>query len=148
MNGLPCCGEPRGVEHQVLPRLDLGRHVGQLELNALELRDRPDRTACASIVYCSACSNAPSAIPSDSAAMPMRPLSSVRMKLHEPRAFVAEQILGRNFDVLHDQLARVRRAPAELVLLLAGAEALHRRQRRLVSDADGLARLRGRSSAW
>ena len=33
-------GEPRRMEHQVLPCLDLRRHVGELELNALEVRNR------------------------------------------------------------------------------------------------------------
>ena len=84
-----------------------------------ELLARRSRTAAPA-------SNAPSAIPSDSAAMPMRPESSVRMKFTKPCALVAEQVLRRDLDVLDDQLARVRRAPAELVFLLAGAEARHR----------------------
>src|SRR6185437_1202171 len=32
--------QPRGVKHEMPPRLDLGRHVGQLKLHALEIRDR------------------------------------------------------------------------------------------------------------
>src|SRR5215213_1878824 len=32
--------EPGSVEHEVLPRLDLRCHVGELELDALEIRDR------------------------------------------------------------------------------------------------------------
>ena len=47
-------------------------------------------------------------------------------EIDEARAFLAEPVLGRDLDVFHDQLAGVRRAPSELVLLLAGAEAGHR----------------------
>src|SRR5690606_37586235 len=43
-------------------------------------------------------------------------------------AFLAVQVLGGHLDVLEDELARVRGAPAELVLLLAGTEAGHRRE--------------------
>jgi hypothetical protein len=39
-NGLAVLREPRRVEHEVLARLDLGGHVGQLELHALEAGDR------------------------------------------------------------------------------------------------------------
>ena len=69
-------------------------------------------------------------MPSESAAMPMRPESSVFMKLTKPSPSRAEQILGGHFDVLEDQLGGVRRAPAQLVLLLAGAESAHRRAAR------------------
>ena len=51
--------------------------------------------------------------------MPMRPESSVCMKLMNPIALLAEQVFVGHFDVLEDELARVRRAPAELVLLLS-----------------------------
>src|ERR1044072_1328141 len=57
-------------------------------------------------------------------------------EVDEAVPFLAEQILDGNFDILHDQLGRVRGAPTELVLLLAGAESFHSRQARFVADAD------------
>src|SRR6185437_5151951 len=50
-------------------------------------------------------------------------------------------ILFRHLDVFEHQLARIRRAPAELVFLLARAESLHCRERFVVSDSDLLRRL-------
>ena len=61
-------------------------------------------------------------MPSENAAMPMRPRSRIRSVSMKPSPCVAEQVLGGNAAVLEHQLDGVGGAHAELVFLLAGAE--------------------------
>ena len=58
-------------------------------------------------------------MPTASAAIEMRPPSRIFIESMKPPPSRAEQVLGRNAAVLHDERARVGRAHPELVLLLA-----------------------------
>ena len=66
-----------GAHGQQAGRVDLGRHVGQAPLDRLELADRLPNWL-RSCEYSSAASNAPCAMPTDRAAIEMRPPSSTR----------------------------------------------------------------------
>src|SRR5690606_4446439 len=112
------------MKNQVPPGLDLGRHVRELEGNALKLRDRTTellsltRVADGFLVR-SLCDSQRERC--DSYAPGIEGLHEV----HEALSFLTQPILYRNLDVLEDQLARVGSPPAQLVLLLARAESRH-----------------------
>ena len=121
---LPVLREPGGVVHQVLAGLDLRGHVRRagtatpwkLGDRLAELLPHASRTAAPARTR-------PSAMPNESAAMPMRPASSVRMKLTNPCPSSPSRFSAGTSTSSKISSRGVRRAPAELVLLLAGAEA-------------------------
>jgi hypothetical protein len=79
-NGLPRVLEPRGVVDHQPRRLELGGHLRELELHALELGDALAELLALLHVRTVA-SSAPCATPIICAPMPMRPSFSVSMAI-------------------------------------------------------------------
>src|SRR5512140_1909155 len=121
------------MEHEVLPCLDFGGHVRELELNALEVGNwtsklLPLARVLESLFECSF---------GDSKREGGDPDASSVQRLHkvdEPHAFFAEQVFLGNFDLLEDELSGVGRPPSQLVFFLSSLESGHSWQRWLIAD--------------
>ena len=121
--------------HEVLGRLDFGRHVGEGEVDALEAGDRlaelpPGRGVAEALLQCT--------LGDAEGERPQPDTSAVERMEELPEAVVhgPEHIFFRDNRVLQDQLPRVRGAPAELVLLLRGHDAAALGERGVVAHAD------------
>ena len=118
-------------------RLEFGRHVRELEVDALELGDPlaellPLARVLERFLECTLCDA------KREGGDPDAPLVEGLHEVDEAPSLLANPVLRRHLDVLEDQLARVGGAPAELVLLLPRAESLHRSDLGVVADAKTL----------
>src|SRR5688572_12582109 len=110
--------EPGGVIQEVRAGFDLQRHVRQLEVHALETADvlpelLPVSGVCKRGIVGALGDAKRQRRDADAAGIERAE------EIHESLARRAEDVLPRDNRVLEDELARVARAPAHLVLLLA-----------------------------
>ena len=118
----PAPDAPRRLDHEQARRFVLHRHLGEHELDRLELADRlPERLALERVLRALL-----ERAPHDSGRACRDPRARAIERLHrdlEALALLADQVRLRQLDVLIDDVAGVRGALAHLVFLAADRDA-------------------------